>query len=279
MKTTAAQRRVRCEYHGTLEIRAVDETSLPAGTCGRISAIGVRYNVPDAYGTIFKPGCLAKTVAQKVSAGRVRYHADHIYKTTEHIGTVRNVEDVGDDVLITAEIFDTESGRRYLEYAKACMTTKSQTGCSIGFYSRATEMVEIEAERFLAFTEVELEEFSATPVNAVDGADLLSARREPNPERLRLQRAALDALLQVLPESESRAAFAARFVSGTDDPKDPRSPAPAAGPPTGNAKDGADSAHARNAAPEDSPAPAPIAASMDDRLAVVRRSFGTPKLQ
>ncbi len=260
MKTSAAERRVRHEYRGSLEIRAVDETKPEPGTCGRISAIGVRYNVPDAYGTLFKPGCLTKTVAQKVSAGKVRYHADHIYRTTEHIGTVRTVADVGDDVLITAEIFDTESGRRYLEYAKACMTTKSQTGCSIGFYSRASEMVEMDGERFLAFTEVELEEFSATPINAVEGADLLSARRDPDPVRLKLQRAALDGLLQSLPEAESRAAFAARFAGGNATPEP-------------------DSAPARNAAPADSPAPAPSAASMDDRLAVVRRSFAKPTLQ
>ncbi len=271
----APKQRIRCESTGMSEIRAVTTDDLADGTCGRVTLIGLRYNQPDAYGTIFKPGCLAKSVGQKVSAGRVKYYADHIYKTTEHIGVVRAVEDVGQDVLVSADIFDTESGRRYLEYAKACLGAKAQTGCSIGFYDRKSDLEEIDGVRYWAYEEVELEEFSGTPNNAVEGADLLAARRQPDTERLGVLRRALEGLLKVIPESDIRAAIAARFASGTEVAKPA---APAAAPATGNAEDGVDSAHVRDAAPKDSPAAAPSAASMDDRLAVVRRSYATPTL-
>jgi HK97 family phage prohead protease len=248
------KKRVKAHSDRHLQIRAVDTTDLPDGICGRITYIGLRYNQPDDYGTMFRPGCLTKSVGQKVLAGRVKCFADHRYTTRAHVGVIRAVEDVSDDVVVTAELFDTEDGRRALEYAKACFAAKAQTGMSIGFYDRDSEMVEVDGVRLLAFTEVELEEFSMTPMPAVEGADLLSARHQAGGDRRELLRRALDQLIETLPETEVRAAIAARYGNATATPDS----APPAAP---DARSG------------DSPAATPQVASMDDRLAAVRQSF------
>lgn len=248
------KKRVRAQSDCQLTIRAVDTADLPEGICGRVSYIGLRYNQVDDYGTMFKPGCLAKSAGEKVAAGRVKCFTDHRYSTRAHVGVIRKVEDVADDVLVMAELFDTDAGRDALEYAKACFSAKAQTGMSIGFYSRDSELVDVDGLKVLAFTEVELEEFSMTPMPAVAGADLLSARHQTGGDRQQLLRRALDQLIECLPESEVRAALAARYGNATT-----RTDSPA--PVPGDAEGG------------DSQVATPQVASMDDRMAAVRQSF------
>lgn len=249
------KQRVRAHSECQVTIRAVDTADLPEGVCGRITYVGLRYNQIDDYGTMFKPGCLAKSAGQKVPMGRVKCFADHTYRIRSHVGVIRKVEDVGDDVLVMAELFDTEDGRHALDYAKACFAAKAQTGMSIGFYTRDSELVEVDGVKVLAFTEVELEEFSMTPMPAVEGADLLAARHQPG-DRQALLRRALDQLLEALPESDVRAAVAARFGNTA---RQPDSPPPAAGNAGGEERQGA----------------SPELATMDDRLAAVRNSFAS----
>lgn len=259
---TKTQKRVRHDERRPFELRAVETENLPAGVCGSIVGIGLRYNQPDWYGTIFKPGCLAKT-SEKVAAGKVKFYADHTYRTTHHIGVVRKIEDVGTDVLVRADLLDTEAGRSYLEYAKACLAANAQTGLSIGFYERDSEWVEIDGQRYLAYEEVELEEFSGTPNNAVEDADLLAARHGNTPERSALLRTAFDTLLQSIPEADVRAAVAARFGNSSGNATARTDSAAPDGTTTGT----------RDADAGDSQAATPEVATMDDRLAAVRQSF------
>jgi HK97 family phage prohead protease len=248
------KQRVKALSDRALTIRAVDTTELPPGICGRITYIGLRYNQIDDYGTMFKPGCLAKSAAEKVATGRVKCFADHTYRIRSHVGVIRKVEDVADDVIVVAELFDTVDGRDALEYAKACHAAKAQTGMSIGFYYRDSELVEVDGVKVLAFTEVELQEFSMTPMPAVEGADLLAARHQPAGDRQQLLRRALDQLIAALPESEVRAAVDARYGNATTQ-------SDSAPPATRDAEGG------------DSQGASPELASMDDRLAAVRQSF------
>lgn len=260
-KDKAPQKRIRHDEQRPFQLREVVTDNLPDGVCGQIVGVGLRYNQPDWYGTRFRPGCLAKT-GEKVRAGKVKFYADHTYRTTHHIGVVRSLEDVADDVLVRADILDTESGRSYLEYAKACLAAGAQTGLSIGFYERESERVEIDGTWYLDFIEVELEEFSGTPNNAVDDADLLAARH--GPERAAVMRTALDTLLRSMPESEVRAAVAARFGTGDALPSTDSSAAAA----TSTAPNNADGTDSRSQAAGNG-----NLASMDDRLKAVRQSF------
>ena len=250
--------RVRAESFQTLQLRAVETDNLPDGVCGRLVGIGLRYNQPDYYGTMFAPGCLAKT-SEKVRAGKVKLYADHRYTTDNHAGVVRVIEDVGMDVLVKADLFDTARGRQQLEYAKACLAAGGQTGLSIGFYDRDSEWVDVEGVRVLLFTNVELEEFSMTPANAMEGADLLAARHGGGRDREGLMRLALDTLLGSMQESEVRAAVEARFGN--------------ASAPTDSAVPAATSTGTRNAKGEDSQPAGNEPASMSDRLAIVRASY------
>lgn len=249
-KPTKVQKRVRTDQTVEFHLRAVETDGLPEGVCGRIVGVGLRYNVVDTYGTMFMPGCLAKT-GEKVRAGKVKLYADHRYVTDNHVGVVREITDVGDDVLVSADLLDTQRGRQLLEYAKACKASGAQTGLSIGFYDRDSEWIDTNGARVLAFSEVELEEFSMTPANAVEGADLLNARKMDPALKL----TALKTLLQSMSESDVRSAVDAQFGQ-------PKSEGNAAAKPDSAADE------ARNAAAPDS-----REATAEDRLAAYRQSF------
>jgi len=259
----ASQHRIRCTTHQTVQIRAVETNEPAPGTCGSIAFIGLRYMVPDSYGTMFKPGCLAKTASAKVSKGIVKYFGDHIYRWRTHLGVIRSVEDVGDGVLVKADVLDAKEGREYLEYAKACMASGTQTGASIGFWDRASDVEEVNGQRYLVYSEIELEEFSGTPMNAVDGADLLSARRQGDTKRRETLLVALDGILSGLPEADARAAVEARYAAPVV--VVPAVPVPVAEP----------AALVRAAVePENQPASAiPVPATSAERQSALRRVY------
>lgn len=256
MKPKTVQHRIRCSTLQQVQIRAVTSEAPAPGTCGAIAFIGLRYNQPDAYGTIFKPGCLAKTAQAKVAKGIVKYFGDHIYKWRTHLGVIRSLEDVGNDVLVKADILDTSEGREYLEYAKACLASNTQTGASIGFWDRASDVEELNGQRYLAYSEIELEEFSGTPMNAVDGADLLNARRLPDAERRASMMSITERLLATLPEADARQLLEQRV--GTGHAESEEASAPRATPPL-----------------EETPAAsaAPVLATPEQRHAALRQSF------
>ncbi|KKW05625.1 MAG: hypothetical protein UY40_C0013G0003 [candidate division CPR1 bacterium GW2011_GWC1_49_13] len=171
-----------------LQFRA--EADLPKGTCGRVVGVALRYGVVDDYGTRFLRGALDRTRSEKVPAGRVALFANmawdgsgmHSYSARTHVGTVRSMEDMGDDVMMMADIFDTEEGRALKEYLSAVMETGSMTGLSIGFRERVTSpgVVEINGrkEGIIDIKEVELMEVTVTPLAAVPGTQVLGVRTQ-----------------------------------------------------------------------------------------------------
>lgn len=164
----------------TLVERAEGET-LPEGVCGRVQAVLVVYNQTDWYGTQFSPGCLSRSVAERVAANKVNFFLDHDKVVRCHIGIVRSVTDVGDSAVMVADILDTEDGRNALEYVKAVMAAGGQTGVSMGFIPRKGEVIKDLAGQLTGeyrFLDIELRESSLTPVPAIEGALVTGARNE-----------------------------------------------------------------------------------------------------
>lgn len=162
-----------------LTIRAAD--NLPDGIAGQVSGIAVRYDVIDSYRTVFAKGSLDKTRA-KVAAGKVKLFDNHgisdHYGTRSHIGIVRSLSPQDDGELMTADLFNTEDGRRAKEYLRAVMAAGGETGLSIGFYERKGEWMKRNEEEVYRFDEIELDEISLAPRNAVPGSDVLAVRNE-----------------------------------------------------------------------------------------------------
>lgn len=162
-----------------LTIRAAAD--LPDGIAGQVSGIAVRYDVVDSYRTVFAKGSLDKTRA-KVAAGKVKLFDNHgisdHYGTRSHIGIVRSLSPQDDGELMTADLFDTEDGRRAKEYLRAVMAAGGETGLSIGFYERKGEWMKRAEEDVYRFDEIELDEISLAPRNAVPGSDVLAVRSE-----------------------------------------------------------------------------------------------------
>ena len=159
-----------------LEIRA--EAELPAGIAGRVSGVALTYEVVDSYGTMFARKCAKRSVDGRVAARKVPLLMDHERTSKAHVGVVTKMEDAGDALIMTADIFDTAEGRSALEYVKAVLASGASTGFSIGFVPRASEMVTVDNKTVERFTEIELREVSITPMPAVPGAEIASARNE-----------------------------------------------------------------------------------------------------
>ncbi len=201
------------------QIRA--ESDLPPGIAGRVSGVALTYEVVDSYQTMFARESTKRTVNNKVNARKVPLLMDHERTSKAHVGVVTEMREMGDALVMTADIFDTADGRAALEYVKAVLASGASTGFSIGFIPRASEMVTVNGKPVERFTEIELREVSITPMPAVPGAEVASARNEDetvnpvdqleeeeSPERtdeellLLAARAALDAL-----SSEARMAL------------------------------------------------------------------------
>lgn len=166
-----------------LHVRAtalsIQEGDLPEGVCGRVVGRAVQYDVVDAYGTVFKRGCLDKT-RSKVAKGKVKLFVNHgfgdMYGTDSHVGVVRSLETNGQYEEMVADLFDTEAGRKQKEYLRAVMAAGGETGLSIGFHERGGGWEKVEGREVYSFSEVELEEISLAPRNAVPGADVTGVR-------------------------------------------------------------------------------------------------------
>lgn len=178
----------------------LETRDLPDGICGIMRGVAVVYNAEDAYGTRFAPGCLERTKREKVKAKKVSLFVDHIYGTRTHVGTVTSLITQGDQEMMTAEVFDTEDGRRAKEYLEAVVKSGGYTGLSVGFYDR-TEPPTGKPDPIYTYTECELEEVSITPRPAVPGADVLGVRRDDTAAAWRL----FEAALAVLPLESIRA--------------------------------------------------------------------------
>jgi HK97 family phage prohead protease len=250
-----------------LEIRT-DGDPLPAGIAGRVAGVALTYGTVDSYGTMFQRGAAARSINGKVKARKVPLLMDHDRSVASHVGVVASMVDVGDALVMTADIFDTPDGRAALEYVKAVMAADASTGFSIGFVPRQTQRVMMDGQPVELFTEIELREVSITPMPAVPGADVTAARNDannPDPEALRddatLLRLAAMAALDALPEDDRQTVLrryrvdTAATLQEMDHARQTASTAPAANADL---------------------TPAPVLAttvSMADRVHAVRRSF------
>lgn len=262
--------------------RAADGSNaadLPPGCCAKMTGVALVYNVTDDYGTRFAPGCLAKTIAEKVRPGKVRLFADHEARTKAHVGTVTDIKDVGDTAVMTAVIFDTEAGRAMKEYLQAVTesgkVTGAVTGLSVGFRSREDESVTIDdgdgPQWACLFKEIELREISVTPVNAVPGTDVIAVRRERRNDGEKDQGLLTRMLARILaevPESEAQAVFKTVYASAADPAHQDAAPTgatPAAQP----APDGARGSESSTASA------VPKAATLEERRKILRETMGT----
>lgn len=206
---------------GTLE-------ALPDGVCGRMTGVALVYSVADDYGTMFTPGCLAKTRVEGIATGKVKLFADHGAYTDMHVGTVRSVSDVGDSAVMVADLFDTEAGRRMKEYLEAVVASNGETGLSIGFRPIRKEWREVDCDgkkdMMLVYDEIQLREISITPVPAVPGTEVTGIRREPGETDSLLLLRVLRNILKELPEREARAEVDAAYASSAATPSTEAAP-------------------------------------------------------
>lgn len=158
------------------QIRA--ESDLPPGIAGRVSGVALTYEVVDSYDTMFARESTKRTINNKIAARKVPLLMDHERTSKAHVGVVTEMQDAGNSLVMTADIFDTADGRAALEYVKAVLASGASTGFSIGFVPRASEMVKIGNKTVERFTEIELREVSITPMPAVPGAEVASARND-----------------------------------------------------------------------------------------------------
>jgi HK97 family phage prohead protease len=251
-KTVAPKR-----WHVTdavLQVRA--ESDLPLGIAGRVSGIALTYEVVDAYDTMFAKGSAKRSIDTRVAAKKLPLLMDHERSTRAHVGVVTAMEDVGDALVMTADVFDTAEGRAALEYVKAVLASGASTGFSIGFVPRRSEIVKLGDKTAERFTEIELREVSITPMPAVPGASVTAARNDAPDLADRddddLLAVAARAALDALSPDQRQAVFAAYAVA----PDATSSPAPS---------------------PVDTPdadaADASRAVSLDARLRAVRQSY------
>lgn len=185
-----------------LHVRAEDD--LPSGVAGRVSGVALTYEVIDTYNTMFARKCAKRSIDTRVAARKVPLLMDHERSSKAHVGVVTTMSDVGDTLVMTADIFDTAEGRAALEYVKAVLASGASTGFSIGFVPRQSESITVDGMQVERFTEIELREVSITPMPAVPGAEIASARHDDasklDAERTDVEllvlaaRAALDAL-------------------------------------------------------------------------------------
>lgn len=228
-----------------LKFRAPAEgEQFPEGVIGRVQAILLRYDVLDDRGTIFQKGCLDKTRAQKVPAGRVGLFANmghdgmgmHYHGTRTHIGVIRSLEDVGNDVLMSADIFDTADGRSVKEYLEAVIASGAHTGASVGFLEREGERIELPGPdgqkiRAYSFKEIELFEGTIVPLSAVPGTEVLAVRALPEAAE-----SALRTILKVVPAARVREIVQEEEAAAAS-PEARSVTAPAAPAPAGPAPD------------------------------------------
>lgn len=193
------------------EVRTDD---MPPGVCGRVVGVGLVYEKPDAYGTVWAMGCLERTKGSKVQAGKVGIFVagqmGHEYGVRSHVGVLRSAETRGNEEHIACDLFDTSDGRDTKEYIQTVLRAGGTTGFSIGCYIRKDERTKDGVVRFL---DVELEEFTITPRPAVPGAEIASVRTDPN-----AMWTMFDALIQALPITEVHARVSARMSGHADDP-------------------------------------------------------------
>lgn len=298
-KLRGANRKRTEEHHRTTElqiqVRGVDAPDdLPNGVCGRIVGTAVVYGVIDTYGTMFAPGCMARTIAERVRRNKVALFATHNaggVASKVHIGVLRDIVDMGDAAVMTADIFDSPAGRDEREYMAAAIAAGAEVGLSIGFEPRDDEWVKGEAGAlsFLRFKEIALEHVAVTPVPAVPGAGVAGVRAEEqgggvcaaeseagsDDDTQGLLMRQLHAIMRSLPERTVREAVARVFPASTGESTEGAAAAvpPVAVPPV---TPDADTTHDGTGVETEAGQTDDVGtrtATMDERLRAVRQSF------
>lgn len=169
--------------HARADNVKVENTNLPQGICGRVSGIALMYNMLDTFGTMFAPGCLTRTISEKVPARKVGLYAaldtgEHQHGIKSHVGVITNIIDSKDGAVINADLFDTAEGRSVKEYLDAVTSSGASTGLSIGFVPKNETVVMKDGEPVKVFTECNLMEVSITPMSSVPGTQVLSVRND-----------------------------------------------------------------------------------------------------
>jgi HK97 family phage prohead protease len=282
MSTTVSKPHKQYSVHATqLELRAGE--SLPVGICGRMAGVALVYGVIDSYGTTFLRGCLDRTRNERLTGGKIKLFADHMNLTSAHVGVVRTLEDIGDAVVMIADIFDTEDGRKMKEYLQAVMAATAETGLSVGFMPRRGAPSPSDPSVY-EFQEVELREISITPMSAVPGTDVTGVRMmvgEPMMEEDDdeeddamssddLVEAALRAMIEVLDREAAARVMKKLYLELADaesfalDPVD----MPSADAMSSDTADATDETSDNEIQMSD-----PDAATMDDRMRALRASY------
>lgn len=239
----------------SLEIRA--EEALPPGICGRVRGVALPYDIEDSHGTTFSRGCLTRTAAEKVPAGKVKLYSDHVPFTTTHVGVVRKLFDDENRAYFEADIFDTAAGRALKEYLVAVTASGAHTGASIGFKRRKTDYsTRADGSRALRFTEVELKEISITPSPSFSSADVISVRNDQSVDALTPEE--ISALREIIAANSVRHSV----ESNEEQLGDERSAAPSE-----------EESPSSDSADTQSTEPSVQYMSMEDRIAAVRQSI------
>lgn len=179
MKTkTPAPRAMKAAVIATpkLEVRAATAEEQGEGFCGMMSGTALPYGVKDAYDTVFVEGCLDRTRQGRVTGRKVKLFLDHSYGVRSHVGTILELNDVAGAAMMVAGLFDTEEGEEAKRYLSAVLASRSETGLSVGFYNRKSDIGQMGEDRVLFYHEIELEEISITPRQAVPGATVSGVR-------------------------------------------------------------------------------------------------------
>jgi hypothetical protein len=275
---------------------ALQESDLPAGVIGRVEGIALVYDVVDDHGTTFVRGCLDRTRAEKVAAGKVKLYWDHgkamlyegFYDSDLHIGTVRSLSDVTLPdgriaAYMVADLIDCPKAHEVKDYVRGVIASGGTTGLSIGFVPRSPKPSKTE-KRGTKYTEIELREISITSSQSVPDSELLAERSSP---AVRL-RAALDALIGALGPDTVRAALENYEAddSATDDTQDDQDQTTKDHQGNANADDshadaGSTPAEDSDAEAEDSrstaPQEEPEFVSMEQRFAALRQTYATQR--
>lgn len=218
--------KTRSHLSTQLEIRADD---LPSGVCGRLVGTALVYGVVDSWGTRFARGCLDKTRGEngRVTAGKVRLFeatsgfGGHEYGTANHIGVVRSLTDMGENVVMVADLFDAPEGRAAKEYVAAVLAAGAETGLSIGFMPHGERIVTDLGERLVEYTEIELREITLTANEAVPGALVMGVRSDA--EQADAAERTIRLLAPLLTEAQVRAILEP-FATPVDTHSAPESP-------------------------------------------------------
>lgn len=135
---------------------------------GYVAAFG---NV-DSYNDVIERGAFARTLAERVPAGKVKLLADHVWDTDHTLGTIDAGSEDEQGLKIHAVVDEDEDAQRRM----GKVARKHVTGLSIGYETLAASFEERDGDVIRHLTEVKLFEGSITPFPANEAAQVLGVK-------------------------------------------------------------------------------------------------------